>query len=85
MTASQFIARFACKDKPICLLGDGLVYYKDIFQADGIDFLDQMYWSPRAGKVHLLGWQMALKEQFASPLTLTPKYLRKPDVTVKSR
>ena len=85
MTASQFIARFACKDKPICLLGDGLVYYKDIFQADGIDFLDQMYWSPRAGKVHLLGWQMALKEQFANPLTLTPKYLRKPDVTVKSR
>jgi tRNA threonylcarbamoyladenosine biosynthesis protein TsaB len=82
MTTSQFLARFACREKPIWLLGDGLVYYKDKF---GIRFLDEKYWSPRACKVHLLGWQMALKEQFADPLTLTPNYLRKPDVTVKPR
>lgn len=85
MTISQFLDRFACEAKPIWLLGDGLLYYKDKFQADSVHFFDEKYWSPRAGKVLLLGWQMALKEQFADALTLTPNYLRKPDVTVKPR
>ena len=85
MTTLQFLDRFACEAKPIWLLGDGLLYYKDKFQANGVHFFDEMYWSPGAGKVLLLGRQMALKEQFADALTLTPNYLRKPDVTIKSR
>lgn len=84
MSASQFLEKFACKEKPIWLLGDGLVYYKDKFDADGIFFLSEEYWSPKAAKVHSLGWQKALKEQFEEPIALTPNYLRKPDVTVKS-
>ncbi|MHC4483311.1 MAG: tRNA (adenosine(37)-N6)-threonylcarbamoyltransferase complex dimerization subunit type 1 TsaB [Planctomycetota bacterium] len=36
MAASQFLALFSCMEKPIWLLGDGLVYYKDSFRADGI-------------------------------------------------
>ncbi|MHC4396323.1 MAG: tRNA (adenosine(37)-N6)-threonylcarbamoyltransferase complex dimerization subunit type 1 TsaB [Planctomycetota bacterium] len=77
MTATQFIEKFAAQTKPIWLLGEGLVYYKDKFNAQGIEFIDQPYWSPKAAKVHLLGWQMALKGQFADPLTLKPTYLRK--------
>ena len=84
MTPSQFLDRFVCDDKPIWLLGDGLLYYKDKFQADNVHFFDEKYWSPRAGKVLLLGRQMALKEQFTDALMLTPNYLRKPDVTIKS-
>jgi len=85
MTAPQFLERFAGGAEPIWLLGDGLVYYRDRFEADGIRFLDEKYWSPRAAKVHLLGWEKALQEQFADPFTLTPNYLRKPDVTLKRR
>jgi len=85
MTAPQFLARFAGGEEPLWLLGDGLVYYRDRFEADGIRFLDEKYWSPRAAKVHLLGWQKALKGQFANPLTFTPNYLRKPDVILKRR
>ena len=85
MTISQFHDSFACQDKPIRLLGDGLLYYKDKFQAGGIDFFPKEYWSPRAGKVFLLGRHKALEEQFEDALTLTPNYLRKPDITVKSR
>jgi len=84
-TASQFLDQFACKDKPVRLLGDGLLYYKDRFEADGVHFFHEKYWSPRAGKVLLLGWQMALKGQFTDALSLTPNYLRKPDVTIKIR
>ena len=85
MSAPQFIDKFARKEKPIRLLGDGLVYYKDKFEAEGIRFLDEFYWSPRAAKVHMLGWKDASKGKFTNPLTLTPNYLRKPDVTIKTR
>jgi tRNA threonylcarbamoyladenosine biosynthesis protein TsaB len=84
MSASLFLDKFDCKERPVWLLGDGLVYYQDKFKADGICFLGEEYWSPRAARVHLLGWQKALKEQFEEPMVLTPNYLRKPDVTIKS-
>jgi tRNA threonylcarbamoyladenosine biosynthesis protein TsaB len=84
MTPSQFLDRFAFEAKPIRLLGDGLLYYKDKFQADNVSFCDEKYWSPRAGNVLLLGRQMALEQQFTDALMLTPNYLRKPDVTIKS-
>jgi len=83
ITAPQFLEQFACKEKPIWLLGEGLVYYRDKFKADGIRFLDERYWTPRAEKVHLLGWKLAVHGKFADPLTLQPTYLRKPDVKAK--
>ena len=85
MTASQFLDQFARDEKPIWLLGDGLLYYKDKFKADAIRLLDEKYWSPRASKVHLLGWKKALTNQFADHLTLTPNYLLSPDIKVKTR
>jgi len=78
MTASQFLYQFACKEKPVWLLGEGLLYYKDEFKAEGIKFLDEAAWYPKAAKVHLLGWQLALQDQFADPLALQPTYLRRP-------
>ena len=80
MTAEQFLEKFAGKSHPVWLLGEGLVYYKDRFEAEGVRFLDEKYWNPRAENVHKLGWQMALAGQFADPLTLQPTYLRKPDI-----
>jgi tRNA threonylcarbamoyladenosine biosynthesis protein TsaB len=83
MTAGQFIENCGGKSQPVWLLGEGLVYHKDKFKADGIRFLDEKYWNPRAEKVHLLGWEKALEGQFADPLTLQPTYLRRPDIGVK--
>jgi hypothetical protein len=85
MTASQFLDKFARKDKPVRLLGDGLLYYKNKFRAEGVHFFDRKYWSPRAGKVLLLGRHKALIGQFTDALALSPNYLRKPDVTIKTR
>jgi tRNA threonylcarbamoyladenosine biosynthesis protein TsaB len=84
MTAEQFIENCGGNSQPVWLLGEGLVYHKDKFKADGICFLDERYWRPRAEKVHLLGWQKALEGQFADPLTLQPTYLRRPDIKEKS-
>lgn len=85
MTPSQFLEQFADEVKPIWLLGEGLVYYADIFKAEGIYFLDESCWTPRAEKVHMLGWKMACAGQFVDPLMLQPKYLRKPQVTEKRK
>lgn len=83
MSASEFIERFACEEKPIWLLGDGLVYCKEKFEAEGVCFFDRKYWSPRANKVHELGWHLAKKSMFADPVGLTPFYLCRPDIKVR--
>ncbi len=83
MTAPQFLEKFAAPDKPVWLLGVGLVHHREKFKADGIRFFDESYWNPRAEKVHLLGWNMAQAEEFTDPLTLRPNYLRTPDVKLK--
>jgi tRNA threonylcarbamoyl adenosine modification protein YeaZ len=85
MTASEFLDKFARDENPVWLLGDGLLFYKDKFKADSTRFLKQKYWSPRASKVHLLGWKKALANQFEDPLTLTPNYLLRPDIKIKPR
>ncbi len=84
MRPEQFIEEFAGHGKDIWLLGDGLVYCRDKFEADGVRFFDEQCWSPRAAKVHLLGRRMAAKGEFADPLTLVPNYLRRPDVKMKT-
>jgi tRNA threonylcarbamoyladenosine biosynthesis protein TsaB len=80
MIPSQFIDRFADVNRPIWLLGDGLLYHADKFKAQGINVLPQEYWSPRARMVHSLGWQRACANRFADPRTLTPTYLRRPEI-----
>jgi len=83
MTLSDFLDSFADPANPIYLLGDGLLYHKQEFDTPGIGFLDEQYWSPRASKVHLLGWRSALAGKFADPLKLTPAYIRRPEAEEK--
>ncbi len=83
MSPQQFTEKFAGRGEPIWLLGEGLVYYKENFEADGIKFLDEKYWPPKASNIHLLGYQLASQGKFADALTVQPKYLRRPDIRIK--
>jgi tRNA threonylcarbamoyladenosine biosynthesis protein TsaB len=85
MTPQEFVQKFADTKEPVRLLGEGLVYYKHLFRAPGIEFLDSSFWCPHAAKVHLLGYKMACEGQFADPLTLKPVYLRRPEAEEKWR
>lgn len=78
ITSKDFIRRFARHDEPLWLLGEGLLYYKDAFKADGIRFLDENYWPAKAKNVYLLGRQNAKKTNYTDPATLTPHYIRIP-------
>jgi len=83
LTVEQFLGKFADRTEPTWLLGEGLVYYKDKFEADGIKFLNERYWTPQAANVHIQKKKKALACQFADPLALQPTYLRTLDIKPK--
>jgi len=82
MTAQELSASTSL-EKPLGLLGDGLTYHRDKFDVEGVRILADKIWSPRAANVYRLGCQKARAGLFADPLTLTPFYLRGPQVTLK--
>jgi len=85
MTHDEILEILSNEPKPVWLLGDGLVYHKERFKAEGVCFIEEDLWRPRASKVHELGWQLALENKFIDPLLLTPNYLMRPDITIKRR
>ncbi|MFA6187179.1 MAG: tRNA (adenosine(37)-N6)-threonylcarbamoyltransferase complex dimerization subunit type 1 TsaB [Phycisphaerae bacterium] len=79
MAAEEFKSQFDNSEKPIWLLGEGLLYYANKFESDNIRILDSSYWSPRAGNVFRIGVKMAAEKKFADPVSLVPFYIRKPE------
>lgn len=84
MTAESFIQEYGGRDQPVYVLGEGLVYYKDRFQAGGIRIMNSQYWYPHAHHLYRLGRNHALSGRFADPVSLIPNYLRGPDVIEKA-
>ena len=84
MSPRYFLDRFSNRENPVWLLGDGLVYYRDRFQSDGIRFFEQKYWNPRASNVHKLGWEKACQNKYANPISMTPAYISRPDIKIKT-
>ena len=85
ITAEKLVEKFADSNDHLWLLGEGLLYYKDKFDADGIEFFDESLWNPQAAKVHQLGWKKARSGIFADAGTLIPAYLRKPDAKIPQK
>jgi len=83
MHAEEFLDKFANPTKRTGLIGEGLVYYKDKFTAQGIIILNEQYWAPHASAVHKIGSELARQNKFADPLKLTPKYIQTPDAKPK--
>jgi len=71
--------------KTVGLLGEGLVYYAEKFNAPFTFLLDNPYWSATAAGLFRVGCRMAAEKQFADPFALTPKYIRGPDAVAKTK
>lgn len=84
MTSAEFVHRFG-RAEPIWLLGEGLLYYRDAFSAPAIKIMDEKYWPARAGKLYALARKHAEQGRFADPARLVPFYLRRPEISKKSR
>jgi tRNA A37 threonylcarbamoyladenosine modification protein TsaB len=83
ITASEFVAEYADRSNPIWLLGEGLAYYSKDFQNEGVNFVGSEYWPAKASNLLKLGWEKAIRGEFADPYKLTPHYLRGPDAIPK--
>jgi tRNA threonylcarbamoyladenosine biosynthesis protein TsaB len=83
MSATEFLDNFSGRFKNIWLSGEGLVYYKDLFTSDVVDFFEESCWYPKASKVHLLGWEKAQREEFSDVMMLEPHYIRRPEIGKK--
>lgn len=84
MTPETFLQRSNGQDRPIFLLGEGLVYYKDRFQTGGIRIMNSKHWYPHAHHLFRLGRIQAVAGRYADPISLIPNYLRGPDVIEKA-
>lgn len=84
LTAREIVEGFG-GEAPLGVVGDGLLYHREEFAREGIVVLPESQWNPRAANVHCLGWQKVRLGRFADPLTLTPFYLRGPQVTLKRK
>jgi len=82
MTADDIVKEFADVNDPVCLLGEGLYYYKDKFDFDGVEIADDQYWAATAKKTYKVGYKMAQEKLFTDPAKLTPLYLRRPEAEV---
>ena len=80
LSPEELIQQYASADRPLHLLGEGLLYYRDRFRCPHITIAEEELWSPRASRVHQLGWKKALRGGFTDRRELKPVYLRDPDV-----
>jgi tRNA threonylcarbamoyladenosine biosynthesis protein TsaB len=67
----------------VLLAGDGALRYHDAFDAiRRVEMADHGEAYPLAGSLVQLAHARALREEFVSPIELTPMYLRKPDAEI---
>jgi tRNA threonylcarbamoyladenosine biosynthesis protein TsaB len=84
LTAEALLERLGrLKEEKVYLLGEGLVYYADKFEAPFTAILDETYWVPTSGGLFRVGRRLAGRGQFADPMALTPFYIRQPDAIEK--
>jgi len=65
--------------RPLYVLGPGLTAHREAFTAQGVLWLPQAAWQPRAAAVHSCGWRRAQAGRFTDPNLLLPIYLRRPE------
>ncbi len=82
-TSEEILSRCASWGGSVALLGEGLLHHRARFSGDRISILDPSFWMASAATVYTLGKEKAARGEFSDPLTLTPYYLRGPQVTIK--
>lgn len=67
------------------VVGEGLFYYRSLFDSAGIEIFPEDYWSARAGGILRIAYQKYLSGEFEEPPKLVPYYIRPPEITEKTR
>lgn len=82
-TAEDLALDLQALDDELLLVGDGALRYREAFAGiRRLELGDSGVAHPSAGSLVQLAHARALREEFVSPTTLTPLYLRKPDAEI---
>lgn len=65
--------------QPLFLIGEGIGYHQEALGRLAHHALSESLWPPRVEIVHRLGYERALRGDFASAANLIPLYLRRPE------
>jgi tRNA A37 threonylcarbamoyladenosine modification protein TsaB len=78
----QLAAALEGRGEEVLLCGDGALAYREVFQRqdDRFHFGGRAHAMPSAGALVELALPRFQREEFSSPLDVTPLYLRRPDV-----
>ncbi|HKQ50136.1 MAG TPA: tRNA (adenosine(37)-N6)-threonylcarbamoyltransferase complex dimerization subunit type 1 TsaB [Phycisphaerae bacterium] len=63
----------------LSVMGEGIDYHRAAVETSGAAIIERTLWTPRAGGVHRLGWEMSQAGLFTPPHELIPFYLRRPE------
>ena len=77
MKSDEFVKKYADTESPVCVMGEGLLYYKNNFVCPGVVAADEKFWAAKAENVYQLGWIKAQKKDFTDFMDIQPVYLRK--------
>ena len=70
--------------RSVHLHGEGIPYHKQFIPTDvDVKVTDESSWTARASAVARIGSEMAERNDFADPFTLTPIYIRRPEAEEK--
>ena len=76
-------AELTASDHDVLLVGDGGHIYRDLFDERGVaEYGDAIHRYPKASTVIELAIPVFQREEFGSPETLVPVYLRRPDAEI---
>ena len=64
---------------PILVLGEGLMFHRDIFDKKGVEILEEQYWRGDAENVYKLGLNEIRAERFVEINDFVPNYIRLPE------
>jgi tRNA threonylcarbamoyladenosine biosynthesis protein TsaB len=78
----QLVAGIEARGEDVLLCGDGALAYRQLFEHldERLQFGSPAQAAPSAGALVELALPRMLREEFTSPLEVTPLYLRRPDI-----
>jgi hypothetical protein len=71
--------------RPVHLLGEGIPYHEKFIPMDDqtVILTPEPSWRARAEIAAMIGTEMARRNEFADPMTLSPIYIRRPEAEEK--
>ncbi len=80
---ARFLASCAALPGSCTVLGEGVIYHREVVEASGLTILAESFYPPRAETVYRLGVDRAKEGRFNDRRTLVPTYIRPPEAEEK--